>query len=81
MDWSWAAEKGVLFICLCGLAWYIIRRDKEHREDIRELREEQNDLRREHKEETSRLTECFDSLKDTIRDLIEEIRDSRRKTK
>lgn len=78
MDWSWIAEKGLLFICLCAAAWYILRKDKEHREDIKELREEQIEIRREHKEETNKLTECFDGLKDTIRDLIEEMRDRRK---
>ena len=47
------------------------------REDQKQLREEQNEIRREHKEETSRLTECFDSLRDTVRDLVEELRRGR----
>lgn len=77
MDWSVLTQYGLLGICLGALAWYILRKDKEHREDIKELREEQIEIRKEHKEETTRLTECFDSLRDTVRDLVEELRKRR----
>ena len=47
-------------MCLV-LVWYVVRKDKQHREDMRALREEQAQIRKENKEiNENNFTEFFD---------------------
>lgn len=74
MSFADLAQYGILGICLFCLGWYVLHMEKQHKEEIKDLRAEQNEIRREHKEESSKLADAFNGLKETMRDLVEELR-------
>ena len=61
------AKWGFLALIIAALAWYVVYVEKQHREDIKQLREE-------HKTEVKELTRAFDRLNGTVQKLIDVIR-------
>ena len=61
------AKWGFLALIIAALAWYVVYAEKQHREDIKQLREE-------HKTEVKELTRAFDRLNGTVQKLIDVIR-------
>lgn len=61
------AKWGFLALIIAALAWYILHTEKQHRDDIKQLREE-------HKQEVKELTKAFDRLTGTVQKLIDHIR-------
>lgn len=61
------AKWGFLALIIAALAWYVVYTEKQHREDIKQIREE-------HKTEVKELTRAFDRLNGTVQKLIDVIR-------
>lgn len=79
------AKWGFLALIIAALAWYVLYKDKQHREkdkqyreDIKQLMEghkqEVKELMDGHKQEVKELTKAFDRLTGTVQNLIEQIK-------
>lgn len=72
------AKWGFLALIIAALAWYVLYKEKHHREDIKQLMEEHKqevkELAEGHKTEVKELTRAFDRLNGTVQKLIDVIR-------
>ena len=59
-------------MCLV-LVWYVVRKDKQHREDMRALREEQAQIRKENKEINEKFIQSIDNNTKAMQALTERI--------